>query len=159
MAKKRKKPNKPLTEVAEAMWRQLALDHSDPFVTSKARIFAISAQGFTRLLATDGDVYDGLERVSTLTLNTNEIGIGVETCGWAAPVDDDDENDADLPPSVHPKRRRCRLVSVVNTRMEAGSALGFSDEPDNIITDDGKATGSLAEALVRVIHAMVSANN
>jgi hypothetical protein len=153
---------KPLTETATEMWHELATHHDDPYETKKARIFAISAEGFSRVLVTSGDVYDALDLAGGKTLNADEIGIGVETCGWAAPIQDEDDKKAKrenkLQPSQHPQRRRCRLITLVNKDLEAGSALGFSDE-DEIITDEGKAKGSLADALITAITKLTSKNN
>jgi hypothetical protein len=68
----------------------------------------------------------------------------VLTCGWAAPVDDG--NDDDMPPSVHPRRRRVRLLVVVGDA-GVGSVLRFADTPDEVVTDPGNAKGSLADAV------------
>lgn len=154
--------DKPLTEVATEMWHELATHHDDPFTIAKARIFAISADGFSRILVTGGDVYEALDLTANKSLNADEIGIGVETCGWASPVNHENTTKAkrenNLAPSKHPQRRRVRLITLVNKDLEAGSALGFSDE-DEIITDEGKATGSLADALVTTILKLVHKNN
>lgn len=149
---------KPLTETASEIWHSLAKDHKDPFHIDKARIFAISANGFTRVLVTAHDVYIALDRCGNghHTLLKDEIGIGVETCGWAAPVSD--TNDDELAPSQHPERKRVRLVACVNTKLQAGSALGFSTEAD-LITDDGHAKGSLADALINAMKKMVVRKN
>jgi len=153
---------KPLTEVAANAWHELATHHGDPFEIVKARIFAISSEGFTRTLIAGGDIYDALDQVTENSLAKDEIGIGAETCGWAAPVSEDEETaekEKGIAPSDHPKRRRCRLVCVVNTNMEAGSALGFQDTPDEIITDDGKAVGSLADALLNAVRILAAKTN
>ena len=153
---------KPLTETATEMWHELATHHDDPYEMKKARIFAISANGFSRVLVTAGDVYDALDLTTKKTLNADEIGIGVETCGWASPLQDTNtkkgKRENKLAPSQHPQRRRVRLITLVNMNLEAGSALGFSDEGE-IITDEGKATGSLADALITAITKLISKNN
>jgi len=55
--------------------------------------------------------------------------VAIETCGYAAPVDD-----CDTPPSIHPQRRRVRLIIVANRDGDIGSALEFSDDPDEPTT-------------------------
>jgi hypothetical protein len=70
----------------------------------------------------------------------------VITCGWAAPLADDDEN-TEVAPSKHPKRRRVRLV-LVTDGISITSVLRFSDTQDETMTDEGQAIGSLADALL-----------
>lgn len=154
---------KSLTETATEVWHELATHHDKPFDIPQARIFAISANGFSRVLVTGGDVYRALDQVTDINLNADEIGIGVETCGWAAPVNEGktakQKRENELAPSEHPKRRRCRLITLVNMEEKAGSALGFSDTPDEVITDEGHATGSLAEALISAMRGIIGKNN
>ena len=147
---------KALTETASEIWHSLAKDHKDPFKIEKARIFAISAEGFARVFVEAGDVYEALDECGKYILSKDEIGIGVETCGWASPIDKTDDDE--IAPSKHPKRRRVRLVSCVNTKLEAGSALGFSGDAD-LVVDEGKAKGSLADALINAMKQMVVHNN
>ena len=70
----------------------------------------------------------------------------IVTTGWAAPLRPDGTIEG--APSEHALRRRVRLVVVVADNGVA-SALRFADEPDEVVTDPGSATGSLAEAITR----------
>ena len=97
-------------------------------------------------LAEHGDVYELLEARGSAIARMFDAA-AVLTCGWAAPVDDADDDD--LPPSVHPRRRRVRLVVVVSDA-GVGSVLRFADTPDEIVTDPGNAKGSLADAVERL---------
>ena len=128
------------------------------FDLKRARLYGISvvdpagidanADGALRIsfLAEHGDVYELLEsRGSSIACMFDAAA--VLTCGWAAPVDD--ENESDVPPSVHPRRRRVRLVVVVGDD-GVGSVLRFADTPDEIVTDPGNAKGSLADAVERL---------
>jgi len=92
----------------------------------------------------NGDVYDLLSDEYSLDVAKNSEYIAVLTCGWAAPVtaDDDDE----IAPSQHPQRRRVRLVIVANPKGVA-SVLRFSDNPNETVIDEGQAKGSLADAV------------
>jgi hypothetical protein len=93
------------------------------------------------------DVYDLLASNGARSLAKNSQFIALMTCGWAAPVQDDDDDEfSDLPPSLHPKRRRVRLVVVAN-RKGVASVLRFQDDPDETVTDEGEARGTLAEAV------------
>lgn len=111
-----------------------------------ARLYAVTngSNGFRVDYANESpDVYDLLERSdSALTAMTAEY-IAVVTCGWAAPVAEDDE---ETRPSLHPERRRVRLVIVVN-KDEMASVLRFEDAPTDPIVDEGNAHGSLADAM------------
>jgi hypothetical protein len=70
----------------------------------------------------------------------------IVTTGWAAPLRPDGTIEG--APSEHALRRRVRLVVVVADNGVA-SALRFADEPDEVVTDPGSATGTLAEAITR----------
>lgn len=96
----------------------------------------------------NGDVYDLLSDEYTLSVAKNSEYIAVLTCGWASPIDPDkDENDDEMvAPSKHPQRRRVRLV-VLASRKGVASVLRFSDTPDETVTDNGNAKGSLADAV------------
>lgn len=95
--------------------------------------------------ADNGDVYDLLSDEYSLSVAKDSEYIAVLTCGWAAPFVSDDEGD-EIAPSQHPQRRRVRLVIVANPKGVA-SILRFSDDRDNIVTDEGNARGSLADAV------------
>ena len=128
------------------------------FDLKRARLYGINvvdpngveqqADGALRIsfLAEHGDVYELLESRGSAIARMFDAA-AVLTCGWAAPVDDDGEDD--LPPSVHPRRRRVRLVVVVGDA-GVGSVLRFADTPDEIVTDPGNARGSLADAVSRL---------
>ena len=128
------------------------------FDLRRARLYGINivdregisanADGALRIsfLAEHGDVYELLEARTSSVARMFDAA-AVLTCGWAAPISDD--GDDDTAPSQHPKRRRVRLVVVV-TDSGVGSVLRFADTPDETITDPGKATGSLAEAVERL---------
>lgn len=94
------------------------------------------------------DVYDLLE--SPLAHATAQLAdaIAVVTCGWASPIDHDNDSDEydGVAPSQHPQRRRVRLV-VLATREHTASVLRFSDDWDSPITDEGQARGTLADAV------------
>lgn len=68
----------------------------------------------------------------------------IVTTGWAAPLGPD--GTVDGAPSEHAARRRVRLVVTVANHGTA-SVLRFADTPDDIVSDPGSATGSLAEAI------------
>ena len=101
-------------------------------------------------IKTGADVYDLINDSPEVFAAVNEYDlITIATCGWAAPITKNKE--PKKAPSKHPDRRRVRLMLVAN-KSEVFSVLRFEDNPDEVITDDGKATGSLADALLKAIN-------
>ena len=142
----------------------------DGFNLPRARLYGVSIvdakgvasnqDGALRIsfLAEHGDVYELLDAPSSAIARMFDVAV-VLTCGWAAPLDrneqDDDSRsddeiddaiDEEVPPSQHPLRRRVRLVVAVCDKGVA-SVLRFADTPNDIVTDDGAARGSLADAV------------
>ena len=127
----------------------------DPFHMEQAVIFAFTNDGGFRILVSAPDVYECLESVTDKNLNQWELGIGVITTGWAAPLNNGEVEGA---PSQHPLRRRVRLVSCVDKAKRMVSSLRFADQPDDLITDES-GQGSLANALTTAIGFMVAREN
>ena len=142
----------------------------DGFNLPRARLYGVSivdAKGIASnqdgalrisFLAEHGDVYELLDAPSSAIARMFDVAV-VLTCGWAAPLDSneqddysrsddeiDDAIDEEVPPSQHPLRRRVRLVVAVCDKGVA-SVLRFADTPNDIVTDDGAARGSLADAV------------
>ena len=106
----------------------------DGFDLSRARLYGISIvdeeaaarneNGALRItfLAEHGDVYELLEAQTSAIVRMFDAAV-VLTCGWAAPIRDDDEDneESSVPPSQHPDRRRVRLVVVVGDCPELGN--------------------------------------
>ena len=90
------------------------------------------------------DVYDLLDSEFSKQVAQVSDYIVVVTCGWASPITE--EGDEEIAPSQHPKRRRVRLV-VTASREGMASVLRFQDEPNDTVTDEGEARGTLAEAV------------
>lgn len=131
-----------LEELALEILQQTKHDHADPFDLRNARLFSISALHSRRLLTETSDLYIGISSIPCLHSTIGEDPmVAVETCGYAAPADD-----SSLAPSKHPNRRRVRLVIVANREGDLGSAMIFSDEPQNPITSPS-GVGMLADQL------------
>jgi len=91
------------------------------------------------------DVYELLDTPSSALARMFDSAV-VVTTGWAAPLSADGSIEG--APSEHAERRRVRLVVAVADHGVA-SVLRFADDPDNVISDPGSATGSLADAIHR----------
>jgi len=118
-------------------------DYEDPFTLKFASVWTQTETGDMVCRGNSGDVYDLLSDEYTIHLAKNAKGFTVVTTGWAAPIEDTDDGTA---PSQAPNRKRVRLVVQVS---DAGviSILRFQDKPNEIVTDEGTATGTLADAV------------
>jgi len=140
-----------IKQVAETAFRVIAPTDT-PYMQTAATIFLVAPNGELLTITEYPDVYLALETVTQRCADldaalpgqplTTATAIGVITCGWAAPAGDHD----DIPPSVHPSRRRVRLVLVVDRGLATGSIIGFQDDPDKLVYDDGRAQGALCDA-------------
>lgn len=88
----------------------------------------------------DRDVYDLLDSVKP---EPSVNYYAVITGGWASPT-----NDPDCPPSLHPERKRVELLCLTSRDGQVASALSM--EGKDLIIDEGKAQGSLAEAVKNI---------
>jgi hypothetical protein len=86
-------------------------------------------------LAQHPDVYELLDSPSSALARMFDAA-AIVTTGWAAPLGPDGTVDG------------ARLVVVVADHGVA-SVLRFADDPDDVVTDPGSATGSLADAITR----------
>lgn len=88
------------------------------------------------------DIYDVLGQVEP----SDSVNFySVRTSGWAAPIDSLDGS----APSQHPDRKRVNLMIVVGRDGSQASALRMQGN-DELILDDGQATGALQEAIARI---------
>ena len=101
----------------------------------------------------NGDVYDLIDVDNTTLMSqvNNYDIITIATCGWAAPIDNDEDDDNSVAPSQHPKKRRVRLVTSANINGQAGSTILFQDDIENPVHDYGSAKGTLADAITHVL--------
>lgn len=129
--------------LAREFMKKSSADESS-FHMSSAVAYGIDKEGKFSVIGSQPDVYDLLDSVE---IPAGGIGVAVHTTGWAAPLNEEGEPEG--APSQHPQRRRVQLLAVI-AEGKAGSALAFADEPDDVIVDEGGATGSLADALLEV---------
>jgi hypothetical protein len=125
------------------------------FTMSMACLYGVDTDGLIALGYQHNDIYELLDGSDVADLLTVYSHVAVATTGWASPITDDEVAN-DVPPSEHKDRRRVRLV-VVADKDSMASVLRFSDEPDTVITDEGKALGALADALMEATNKAPSA--
>ena len=151
-------PDKPeiLPDLADIMEVAVAVEarvHAavDSFELPGARLYGVNCVDRTAatttlcFLSSHPDVYALLESPSSGLARMFDAA-AVVTTGWAAPLAPDGTLDG--APSEHADRRRVRLVVTVADEGVA-SVLRFADAPDEVVTDPGSATGSLADAITR----------
>ncbi len=124
----------------------------DPFGVTKASLWLLDDNNKIKSVKENNDVYDMLDDFDTLESIKDCASFTILTAGWAAPINETDEN---TPPSQHPEKRRVRLI-VHATEFGVASVMRFKDKADEIVTDDGKARGSLAEAVMDLMDKKVN---
>jgi hypothetical protein len=153
MEKNTQQSAQPLPDIIEVAVSVEAKLHEtlDTFELSGARLYGVNIAGRDIaepnlcFLSQHPDVYELLDTPSSALARMFDSAV-VVTTGWAAPLAADGSISG--APSEHAERRRVRLIVVVADHGVA-SVLRFADEPDNVISDPGSATGSLADAIRR----------
>jgi hypothetical protein len=123
------------------------------FSESKAVLLALSnidTEVSWQVASRHGDVYEMLESNEASETARDYDAIGLITCGWAAPVRNNERDD--IPPSCHPDRRRVRLFIVADNESRRVSIIRFQDN-DETQVDDSTAKGTLADALASLFKA------
>jgi hypothetical protein len=110
------------------------------------------------------DIYDLIEKMMNDRGSIKSYDMFTfTTCGWAAPVSNDnevlDENGEEVAPSAHPKRRRVKLYSNVTPSGMISSLISFEDDPDDIAYNSGNQSGRLHDAFVELIKDIQKNNN
>ena len=143
------------TDILEQSTNLLAV--SDPFKLSKAQIFGFMKKPNGELIYTGhaemGDLYMLLMNDNVLDLANRSEVICLMTCGWAAPIRDDNSH---IPPSEDRARRQV-FLSVVASRNSFGSFIKFRDNPeDNLYTKGGE--GQMVTAIKRMFNDAAKVN-
>lgn len=112
-----------------------------------ARLYAIPAEGAPVEIATGDDLYDLLDDFADGITGAPDdfAALGLLTFGWAAPIEEG-ETEPSTAPSEHDKRRRVRLVAVVDRAARMASEIHFYDTGESTV-DEGDARGPLAEKM------------
>jgi hypothetical protein len=121
-------------------------DMEKVFEPSDSYLYKINKDNTFTLISSSRDVYEILDKKISII---NSYGIAVHTTGWAAPLDEN--GDVSGPPSQSPFKRRVALICCA-TDISLGSAMVFGDNPSEIVTDPGTATGTLADAISSFWH-------
>lgn len=156
-----------LKEIDKVITEKIVELHDDEFQLPKATLFGFDyihgELPWCKVIAEESDIYDMLADVSNVAklFEAGFKSFAVSTCGWAAPIKDDEDENMETPPSQHPERVRVRLTTLVHNS-KYGSAIHFKGK-EEITYDTGNARGSLQTALevfndlVKAIYASSSA--
>ena len=96
---------------------------------------------------TNEDIYDLLEGNGVANVLKTHNFVGLITTGWCAPIRH--ESEPEIQASKHPERQRVRLV-IVADKENVCSVLRMEGN-DEVMVDEGEATGSLNDALRKAI--------
>lgn len=119
---------------------------------SKAQLLGVklneNGQITCDVIRENSDIYDLFSKVQANEIIMSKLGqydlISVSTGGWAAPVNDN--KDDEIAPSQHPQRKRV-LVSIMGyTVNQVSSIISFDDEDAEKVYDYNKGQGALREA-------------
>jgi hypothetical protein len=89
------------------------------------------------------DIYEVVESPHARKIAKKSKNIIIVTTGWAAPLVKNDNEE--VAPSEHPERRRV-LLNVFASDEGMVSTIRFSDS-NEVLVDEGRAAGALAEAI------------
>ena len=95
---------------------------------------------------TNRDIYDLLEGNAVADILKTHSFVGLITTGWASAIQEGQEP---IRPSKDPNKQRVRLV-IVADREGVCSVVRFKDR-EEVVVDEGSATGSLNDALLKAI--------
>ncbi len=128
----------------------------NPFHLKYATIWTLTENNKLERIMAGRDIYTLLENKNAKIKLTNKKSFGIITCGWAAPIDNM-KNNEDFPrPSEHPERIRVRLVVCADYNGVA-SVMRFQNKKNEIVTDEGQAKGSLADAINKLMEEIITA--
>jgi len=128
------------------------------FFSKKASAFGIMLNDQNQIqfekIGSSLDIYDMLDEGNTKLIEQvkNYDLITIQTNGWAAPIDYENDENNEIPPSLHSKKKRVALLITANTNSQIGNAIIFQDDPYNPQFDWGNAEGQLNEAILEFLN-------
>lgn len=143
---------------AEEKIKYILQDYKDEWFLMSASVWVETKNKEIIQVINHADVYEMLADDNTIKAIQNYDFFTVVTSGWAAPLKSENPNCDEMVPSKHPERRRIRLIIGADTTGVA-SVLRFQDEPDTIVTDEGNARGSLADAVWELLNNKLKAES
>lgn len=99
------------------------------------------------------DVYELLQKAPEAKNIKDYDLIGILTAGWAAPVNDNDNDE--IAPSLHPDRRRVNLAMFSNSSIQTVSVMSFDDDLEEILVQTS-GQGALQDEFVNALEKIES---
>jgi len=143
---------------AEEKIKYILQDYKDEWFLESSSVWVETTNKEIIQVINHRDIYEMLEDHNTVRAIQNYDFFTVVTSGWAAPLKSENEDCSKIVPSEHPERRRIRLIIGANATGVA-SVLRFQDDPDEIVTDEGRARGSLADAVWELLNSKLKAES
>jgi len=137
-------------ELMESKLNSRLKKEPNPYTLKYASVWVLTPTLGLKRVAKARDIYKLLEDRKTLMAIGDAKSFTVVTCGWAAPLENENADDDGLAPSQHPQRRRIRLI-ISADESGVASVLRFQDKPNETTIDEGQARGSLADAIMTMM--------
>lgn len=130
-----------------------------PFREDLFGVFTVDDDLVPRLMAEDSDIYRALLSVASTADSPfgpsmhsplrHARGIGVIVTGWATPLNPLGGVDE------MKGRRRARIAVLTTENLATGALVGFEDEPQRLVFDDGGAYGELIDAVLDTMRSIL----
>lgn len=141
------------SEVLELATRQVFADTMNMRDAKKATLVGIRLvdnQIISEKISDHGDVYNLISEIPMFAKSVSNYDmLSILTAGWAAPVNND--QDDNIPPSEHKDRRRVRIAMVGNTSTQYSAIMAFDDQTDEPIYMENEGAGALKEEFVNAL--------
>lgn len=150
---KEKMKNNTTSEKLELATRQVFSDTMDMRHDKKATLVGIrfvDDQIVSEKISDHGDVYNLISEIPMFAQSVSNYDmLSILTAGWAAPVNNDEDDN--IPPSVHKDRRRVMIAMVGNTSTQYSAIMAFDDEKDEPIYLENEGAGALKDEFVNAL--------
>lgn len=141
------------SEVLELATRQVFADTMNMRDAKKATLVGIRLvdnQIISEKISDNNDVYNLISEIPMFAKSVSNYDmLSILTAGWAAPVNND--QDDNIPPSEHKDRRRVRIAMVGNTSTQYSAIMAFDDQTDEPMYLENEGAGALKEEFVNAL--------
>lgn len=141
------------SEVLELATRQVFADTMNMRDAKKATLVGIRLvdnQIISEKISDNNDVYNLISEIPMFAKSVSNYDmLSILTAGWAAPVNND--QDDNIPPSEHKDRRRVRIAMVGNTSTQYSAIMAFDDQADEPMYLENEGAGALKEEFVNAL--------
>lgn len=148
--------NNTTSEVLELATRQVFADTMNMRDAKKATLVGIrfaDNQIISEKISDNSDVYNLISEIPMFAQSVSNYDmLSILTAGWAAPVNNDEDDN--IPPSEHKDRRRVRIAMVGNTSTQYSAIMAFDDQTDEPIYLENEGAGALKEEFISALESI-----